>query len=174
MVTWGIRGVLGLSLIVLAVLALSGAARTPAPEPTSAPSVLSAPAVGVQPTSVGFQPASAVPPTPTVEPFVQRVISRVARETQAPYPTATPLPNGLVGVSAVDFGYMPSVIRIHVGQTVRWRNDGSEKHDITGDDWHSGAMEPTIEFRETFGSTGRFNYRCSIHPDMTGVVIVDP
>src|SRR6266702_2772732 len=158
MVTWGIRGLLGLSLIVLAVFAVSEAARTPAPEPTSAPSVLSAPAVGVQPTS-------AVPPTPTVEPFAQRVISRVARETQAPYPTATPLPNGLVGVSAVDFGYMPSVIRIHVGQTVRWRNDGSEEHDITGDDWLSATMEPTIEIRETFGSAGRFNYRCSIHAD---------
>jgi plastocyanin len=132
----------------------------------------SPPAAPLGPTSPpGGVPPSA--PTPTAEPFVQRVVSRVARQTQAPFPTSTPLPNGAALVSIVDFGYMPGTIRIHAGQTVVWRNDGREEHDVTGDDWHSGPMEPTIEYRQTFGSPGTvLKYRCSIHPDMTGIIII--
>ena len=103
---------------------------------------------------------------------MQRVVSRVARETQAPFPTSTPLPSGAALVSIVDFGYMPGTIRVHPGQTVVWRNDGREEHDVTGDDWHSGPMEPTIEYRQTFGSPGTIKYRCTIHPDMTGIIVI--
>ena len=75
-------------------------------------------------------------------------------------------------VEVFDFGYMPSVIRIKAGQTVVWQNGGRELHDVTGDDWHSGPIEPSTEFRYTFGLEGAFNYRCSVHPDMRGTVIV--
>lgn len=63
---------------------------------------------------------------------------------------------------------------MHAGQTVVWRNDGREEHDVTGDDWHSGQMEPTTEYRQIFGVIGTFAFRCSIHPDMVGTLIVDP
>src|SRR5919199_5888689 len=136
MLPWLIRGVLAVGLLVVAVAALGS--RSPAQQAAAPP----APTPAVAP----------APPTPTVEPFVQRVVSRVARETPAPFPTSTPLPNGTALVSIVDFGYIPGPNRIHAGQTVVWRNDGREEHDVTGDDWHSGPMEPTIEYRQTFGS----------------------
>jgi len=161
MVAWLIRGVLAVGILIIGLLALaSRPADSPAPTAAGAPP-LSTPA-GVPPTA----------PTPTAEPFVQRVVSRVARETQAPFPTSTPLPNGAALVSIVDFGYMPGTIRVHPGQTVVWRNDGREEHDVTGDDWHSGPMEPTIEYRQTFGTVGTFTYRCSIHTDMTGIIVI--
>ena len=163
MVTWLIRGVLALGILVVGVVALGS--RSPAPPPT--------PAASPAPTGeVAPAPPAAVAPTPTAEPFVQRVVSRVARETQAPFPTSTPLPDGAALVSIVDFGYMPGTIRIHAGQTVVWRNDGREEHDVTGDDWHSGPMEPTVDYRQTFGAPGTFRYRCTVHPDMTGAIIV--
>ena len=170
MVAWLIRGVLAVGILIVGLLAL--ASRPPdSPPPTAAGAQPSPTPAGVppSPTPAGV-PLSA--PTPTAEPFVQRVVSRVARETQAPFPTSTPLPSGAALVSIVDFGYMPGTIRVHPGQTVVWRNDGREEHDVTGDDWHSGPMEPTIEYRQTFGTVGTFTYRCSIHTDMTGIIIV--
>jgi plastocyanin len=170
MVAWLIRGVLAVGILVVGLLALSG--RPPdSPAPTAAGAPPSPTPARVPPSGAAAAPASGLP-TPTAEPFVQRVVSRVARETQAPFPTSTPLPNGAALVSIVDFGYMPGTIRIHPGQTVVWRNDGREEHDVTGDDWHSGPMEPTIEYRQTFGSVGTFTYRCSIHPDMTGIISI--
>jgi plastocyanin len=159
---WLARGVMALVLVAVALLALGNRVPTSTepPAPLPAPTATTAAVVRA--------------PIVTSEPFVERITSRVSRETPPAYPTSTPLPNGLTRVSAVDFGFMPSVIRIRVGQTILWRNDGREQHDISGDDWHSGAMEPTIEHRETFGFAGTFNYRCSIHPDMTGTVIVAP
>ena len=156
MLPWLIRGVLAVGVLVVALAALGS--RSPA-QPAAAP-----PAA-----TPGLAPA---PPTPTVEPFVQRVVSRVARETPGPFPTSTPLPDGAALVSMVDFGYMPGIIRIRAGQTVVWRNDGREVHDATGDDWHSGPLEPTIEYRQIFGTPGTIPYRCTIHPDMVGTIIV--
>jgi plastocyanin len=122
---------------------------------------------------------TAEPPTPRPSPTREvesgRIISRITRETPAPYPTSTPIPEGMAIVSVVDFGYMPSVTRIQVGQTVVWRNGGRELHDVTGeDDWHSGPVEPTREYRHTFGFEGSFNFRCSFHPDMRGTIVVQP
>ena len=85
------------------------------------------------------------------------------------------MPAGFAFVSAVDFAYMPSVTRIHVGETVVWSNGGRELHDVTGDDdWHSGPIEAPVEYRHTFGFEGTFTYRCSVHPDMHGTIIVLP
>ena len=161
MVAWLIRLFLGLAVVAMIVLAI-GSRQTP---PSAAPPA----------DSGGSVPPMDVPvtPGPTREPFVERIVSRVARETQAPYPTSPPLPNGAALVSIVDFGYLPGVVRIHVGQTVVWRNDGREEHDVTGADWHSGPLEPTVDYRQTFGSPGEFRFRCSIHPDMVGSLIVE-
>jgi plastocyanin len=167
MLAWLIRGVLALGILVVGALALGSRSPAAPSASTGAPAAPPAPTGAVAPA-----PAVAAVPTPTAEGFVQRVVSRVARQTQAPFPTSTPLPDGAALVSIVDFGYMPGTMRIHAGQTVLWRNDGREEHDVTGEDWHSGPMEPTVDYRQTFGSAGTFTYRCTVHPDMTGAIIV--
>ena len=147
-------------LLVFAALGNRPAAETP--QPTSTAMVVQV--VAADPTPR---------PTFTSEAVVERIVSRIARETQAPYPTSTPVPAGFAFVSAVDFGYMPSVTRIHVGETVVWSNGGRELHDVTGDDdWHSGPIEGPTEYRHTFGFEGTFSYHCSVHPDMHGVISV--
>ena len=152
-ITWPIRGVLAVGAAVLVVAALGSRPAAAPPPPTL-------------PTPV---------PTATSEPYVERIVSRIARETPAPYPTATPMPDGMTIVSIVDFGYMPSQVQIHVGETVAWRNDGRESHDVTGtDDWHSGPIEAPVTYRHTFGFAGTFSYRCSVHLDMQGTIVVVP
>jgi plastocyanin len=85
------------------------------------------------------------------------------------------LPADTAVVNIVDFGYLPAVTRIHIGQTVIWSNGGREQHDVTGDDdWHSGPIESPMDYRHTFGFAGSFTYTCSVHRDMHGTIIVSP
>jgi plastocyanin len=169
MVRWLIRLLLG----TCALLVLAAALGNRAPGEPAGPSVEAV--VAATPPVESATPRATPRPTATPEQFVERIISRVSREPQAPYPTSTPLPTGVALVSIVDFGYMPSVSRIHVGQTVIWQNGGRELHDVTGDDdWYSGPIEGPTEYRHTFGFEGTFTYRCSVHPDMHGTILVIP
>jgi plastocyanin len=113
-------------------------------------------------------------PSPTARPTQTppAIVSIIVRETSVPYPTSTPFPSSLATVSVVDFSYMPGITRVKAGQSVLWRNDGTEQHDVTGSDWHSGPLDPGYTYRLTFGLPGTYAYRCSIHLDMTGSVVV--
>jgi plastocyanin len=165
MVTWLIRACIAVGATIVLIAAV-GSRRAEEESAKTVAVVAGVPTPAEQPTP---------PPSPTREVESGRIVSRVTRETPAPYPTSTPIPDGMAIVSVVDFGYMPSVTRIHVGQTVVWRNGGRELHDVTGeDDWHSGPIEPTREYRHTFGFEGSFNFRCSVHPDMRGTIVVAP
>jgi plastocyanin len=159
-ITWVIRGVLASGVFVLLLAALGNRPAADTPLVSSTPTVIQ---------------VAAAPPTATSQPFVERITSHISRETPAPYPTSTPGPASETVVSVVDFGYMPSVVRIHIGQTVAWVNAGNESHDITGDDdWHSGLMNPTVAYRHVFGFAGTFTYHCTIHLDMHGSIVVVP
>jgi hypothetical protein len=149
---WVVRFGLLLALVALGLLALL------APQ---TPGTVSAPGVAA---------VSSPTPLPTQTP--QPITSIILRGTPQIYPTATPFPSGLASVSIVDFSYQPATIRINAGQTVFWRNDGTEEHDVTGQDWHSGLLEPTYTYVLTFGTPGTYPYRCTIHLDMTGSVVV--
>src|SRR5215471_2332705 len=137
-----------------------GGSRAAAQPPTAV--------VAVTPPTVA--PAPTPRPQPTQTP--QAITSIILRETPVPYPTSTLPPANQPMVSVVDFSYMPGIVRIKAGQTVMWRNDGTEQHDITGSDWHSGPLDPGYTYRLTFGLPGTYPYRCSIHLDMTGSVVV--
>jgi nitrite reductase (NO-forming) len=58
---------------------------------------------------------------------------------------------------------------------VSWTNDDSTEHTVTADDgsFDSGPISPGDTFDNTFDSLGEFGYHCSIHPFMTGMVIVE-
>jgi hypothetical protein len=158
---WLLRGAVLAVIVTLAVAALT--TQSPATSSAAAPA-FAAPTLTVAPVA----PPPTVAPLPTQTP--QPITSIIVRSTLAPYPTATPLPPNWV--SAVDFSFMPGVVHIKAGETVFWRNDGTEQHDVTGSDWHSGALDPGYTYHLTFGIPGTYPYRCSIHLDMVGSVIV--
>jgi hypothetical protein len=173
MVTWAIRILLAAGAVVVLIAALGSRRATEQVVTTATPVPIATVVVVLPPT---LTPVPTLRPTITPEPFVERITSRISRETPAPYPTATPPPAGFAFVNVVDFGYMPSVTRIHVGETVVWQNGGRELHDVVGgrDEWHSGPIESMAEYRRVFGFEGTFGYRCSVHPDMRGTIIVTP
>ncbi len=68
--------------------------------------------------------------------------------------------------------FRPRTVRIERGDSVRWVNVGNVTHTATADTWDSGAVNPRERYVRRFRRAGEFRYRCVLHPEMTGVVIV--
>ncbi len=74
-----------------------------------------------------------------------------------------------------DQSFVPQFISMPIDSTVSWTNDDSIQHTITSDEeglFVSGPISPGETFDNTFDTPGEFGYHCSIHPWMTGRVMV--
>jgi plastocyanin len=73
-----------------------------------------------------------------------------------------------VNVSIVDFMFTPKNIQVHVGDTIKWTNNGAATHTSSakGAVWNSGNIAPGGTFSFTFTTVGTFLYRCNIHPTL--------
>lgn len=68
--------------------------------------------------------------------------------------------------------FRPRTIDIAPGDVVKWVNVGAITHTATGTGWDSGAIGPDESYRRRFRREGTFRYRCVLHPEMTGAVVV--
>lgn len=72
--------------------------------------------------------------------------------------------------------YSPSPDTISVGQTVAWHNNDSMTHtatSVSGTAIGTGGIAPGATSAPVAMNTGgTFNYHCTIHPTMTGVLVV--
>jgi plastocyanin len=77
-------------------------------------------------------------------------------------------------VRIVDFAFRPRRLEVPKGTRVRWVNRGDVAHTTTSTTglWDSGALAPGETFSRVFRTRGTFRYRCTIHPDMTGRIVV--
>jgi plastocyanin len=77
-------------------------------------------------------------------------------------------------VQIVDFAFVPDLIVVPRGTTVRWTNMGAVPHTVTSDTalFDSGTLQPGESFEYTFTTLGSYGYFCSLHPEMTGTVMV--
>jgi plastocyanin len=89
-------------------------------------------------------------------------------------PSTTPS-SGSTGSTVVikNFTFEPSQLTVKAGTTVTWKNEDSTVHTVTGSGWDSGQVQPGAEFQKTFDAAGTYDYSCSIHPSMTGKVVVN-
>lgn len=80
----------------------------------------------------------------------------------------------VVEISIDNFTFTPSDITIAAGTTVRWVNHDDIPHTVvhTAKSFKSKALDTGDSFTTTFGAAGSFSYFCSLHPHMTGTVIV--
>jgi plastocyanin len=69
--------------------------------------------------------------------------------------------------------FRPVHVTIRRGQRVVWVNVGAVTHTATGEGWDSGNVAPGRSWAKRFRQRGEFGYRCVIHPEMTGTVIVE-
>jgi plastocyanin len=79
-----------------------------------------------------------------------------------------------VKVSIVNFAFTPAEITIAPGETVTWTNDDGAPHGLEYHDRAPGTdlLLPGASFSRRFDQPGTYDYNCSIHPYMTGRVIV--
>lgn len=86
--------------------------------------------------------------------------------------------------------YNPSPIVVDINDTVKWINNDTEPHTVTSGLgagiasaatnakgkpdglFDSGSFKPGMSYSLKFNKTGTYNYFCTIHPWMEGVVIV--
>jgi len=81
-----------------------------------------------------------------------------------------------VTVAIKKFAFAPHEITIAPGTTVVWSNQDETPHTIIANDrsFVSKAMDTDDRFEHTFATEGDFNYFCTLHPFMTGIVHVHP
>jgi plastocyanin len=79
-----------------------------------------------------------------------------------------------VDVKIDNFVFGPQTVTIPVGATVTWTNHDDIPHTSVSTDgvFKSRVMDTDENFSYTFTKAGTYPYFCSIHPKMTGTVIV--
>jgi plastocyanin len=79
-----------------------------------------------------------------------------------------------VEVKIDNFSFSPATITVPAGTTVRWTNRDDIPHTVVEDReaFKSKALDTDEQYSYTFTKSGTYGYFCSIHPKMTGKVIV--
>jgi len=73
-----------------------------------------------------------------------------------------------------NFSFGPATLTVAAGTTVTWTNRDDIPHNVvsTADVFKSKVVDTDEKFSYTFTKPGTFPYFCSIHPKMTGKVVV--
>jgi plastocyanin len=75
-----------------------------------------------------------------------------------------------------DFAFNPQTITVKSGEKITWINRDEEPHTIVSVEKQfkkSSALDTDQEFTITAGSPGIYTYYCSVHPKMTGTIVVE-
>ena len=78
-------------------------------------------------------------------------------------------------IAIADFSFSPKMFTVSPGATVTWINDDKVPHVISSADnqfQKSTLLQPEQSFSNTFATRGTYSYFCSVHPRMTGKIIV--
>jgi len=87
---------------------------------------------------------------------------------------AAPASATVSDVTLGNFTMSPKTVTVAVGTSVRWTNADDIPHTVVSEDrtFKSNVMDTDEHFTFTFSKAGTYKYFCSIHPHMTGTVIV--
>ena len=80
-----------------------------------------------------------------------------------------------VTVKIDNFVFDAQTVTVAPGSTVTWINDDDAPHTVVADDgksFRSKVLDTGDKFSFTFTSAGTWGYFCSVHPHMTGKVVV--
>jgi plastocyanin len=82
--------------------------------------------------------------------------------------------NSTAEVKIDNFSFGPAALTIAVGTTVTWTNRDDIPHTVVSDDkvFKSRVLDTDEKFSFTFTKPGTYPYFCSVHPKMTGKVVV--
>lgn len=70
------------------------------------------------------------------------------------------------------FAFDPAALEVKVGDTVTFTNEDSTQHIVSIDGRELAAQDPGASVTWTADKAGTFPYSCTIHPSMTGEIVV--
>ena len=78
-------------------------------------------------------------------------------------------------VSIDNFSFAPAMTSVAVGTTITWMNRDDIPHNVVSSEqqFKSPVLDTGEQFSHRFDIAGRYGYFCSIHPKMTGQVVVE-
>src|SRR5512135_2462311 len=87
---------------------------------------------------------------------------------------AAPQKPDTADVKIDNFSFGPGTLTVPVGTTVTWTNRDDIPHTVVSTEgvFKSKVLDTDEKFSFTFGKAGSYPYFCSIHPKMTGKVVV--
>ena len=74
-----------------------------------------------------------------------------------------------------DFHFTPETLTVKSGEKITWINRDEEPHTVVSVEKQfkkSTALDTDQEFTITAGTPGTYTYFCSVHPKMTGTIVV--
>ena len=73
-----------------------------------------------------------------------------------------------------NFSFHPETLEVPAGTTVVWVNDDEEIHALFALDqsFRSPGIDSKETFEHRFTTPGTYEYRCSLHPQMKGTIVV--
>jgi len=77
-------------------------------------------------------------------------------------------------VTIDNFSFMPASLTVPAGTTVTWVNRDDVPHTIASTEkkFKSQVLDTDEQFSYKFTDPGTYEYYCSIHPKMTGKIVV--
>ena len=87
---------------------------------------------------------------------------------------AAPAAVGTAEVKIDNFSFSPTALTVKAGTQITWTNGDDIPHTVVSDGqtFKSKVLGTGEKFTFTAGKPGTYTYSCSIHPNMTGKVIV--
>ena len=95
--------------------------------------------------------------------------------TGTPSVAANDQPSGASADVKIDnFSFGPQTLTVSVGTTVVWTNRDDIPHTVVSTDgvFKSKVRDTDEKFSFTFNTAGTYPYFCSVHPKMTGKIVV--
>jgi amicyanin len=78
-------------------------------------------------------------------------------------------------VKIEDFTFSPASLTVKIGAAVTWLNKDDIPHTVVSKNrvFKSKALDTGDSFSFTFNEAGTYEYFCSLHPHMTGTIVVE-
>jgi len=83
--------------------------------------------------------------------------------------------NAPVAIAIDNFTFNPQKLTVKAGTTVTWTNKDDIPHAIAAvnKQFKSKTLDTDYGYAFTFTTPGSYEYFCSLHPHMTGTVVVE-
>jgi plastocyanin len=89
---------------------------------------------------------------------------------------APAVPDNAIDIKIGNFKFVPQVVTVAAGTRLSWVNQDDAPHVVIGTEPGSPIKSPPLDTDDKYSivlaTPGTYRYFCSLHPQMTGTVIV--